>query len=279
MSRLLVVSLLLGGSVLTLPLVAQEAAPPATNASAVAAPATNTLEATGTNAVATADTAAGEQTEKELTAFDEWIENVKKGGRTMIFIGLLSVLGLAAALERFVNLRRNRIVPDGFSNEVVALWKSGKFDEVAALCKKSRSALARVVETLLEHRTNADIGHVKMFAEDKAGRELRLENRKAHMLSVVATIAPLLGLFGTVVGLLGAFNTVATVGEMGDPSIMANDIAKALVTTVAGLSVAMPALFFHHLFRNQINLFGVLLEEEVSDLVNLLFIKAARPDA
>jgi len=267
MIRCALFSVLFCCSALVLPLHAQEA-PPAAEAATEAS----------TNDVAQAAMAAAplEDSAKELTAFDEWIGNVKQGGRTMIFLGLLSVLGLAAALERFVNLRRSRIVPDGFASDVVNLWKQGKFEEVEVLCQKSKSVLARVVETLLEHRGNADIAQVKMFAEDKAGRELRLENRKSHMLSVVATISPLLGLFGTVVGLLGAFKTVAAVGEMGDPSVMAADIAKALVTTVAGLSVAMPALFCHHLFRNQINLFGVLLEEEVSDLVNLLFIKSAR---
>ena len=272
MSRLALLSALLCVSVLTLPAFSQ-GTPPVVESATVAS--TNAVDGATTNAVG----AVGEAEAKEVTAFDEWVENVKMGGRTMIFIGLLSVLGLATALERAVNLRRSRIVPDGFSADVVALWKSGKFAELTELCKKSRSVLARVVETMLEHRANADVSQVKMFAEDKAGRELRLENRKAHMLAVVATLAPLLGLFGTVVGLLGAFQTVAAVGEMGDPSVMANDIAKALVTTVAGLIVAMPALFCHHLFRNQINLFGVLLEEEVSDLVNLLFIKSPRKDA
>lgn len=269
MSRCMLLSVLVLGSVLTLPVRSQTAT---SNAVPAVVAATNAVVA---GSVAEA-TLAGEEAPKEVTAFDEWVDNVKKGGRTMIFLGLLSVLGLATALERFVNLRRQRIVPDGFAGDVVALWKTGKFEEVEALCKASKSVLARVVETLLEHRANTDVGHVKMFAEDKAGRELRLENRKAHMLGVVATISPLLGLFGTVVGLLGAFNTVAAVGEMGDPSVMAGDIAKALVTTVAGLIVAMPALFCHHIFRNQINLFGVLLEEEVSDLVNLLFIKPTR---
>ncbi|MCL1910012.1 MAG: MotA/TolQ/ExbB proton channel family protein, partial [Kiritimatiellaeota bacterium] len=116
----------------------------------------------------------------------------------------------------------------------------------------------------------------KMFAEDKAGRELRLESRKAAMLALVATLAPLLGLFGTVVGLLEAFMKVAAVGEMGDPSLLADEIAKALVTTVAGLAIAMPALFCHNIFKNRLNLYAVILEEEVSDLVNNLFVKIGR---
>jgi biopolymer transport protein ExbB len=271
MPRLVRLPVLLGAVLLIPSFLCAAAAPEAASASSAASAgeaATNALSASAAETPGETGTAPA----KEVTGFDQWVENVRMGGRTMIFIGLLSVLGLATALERFVNLRRGRVVPEGMAERVVALWREGRHEEVAALCRKSRSILARVVETLLEHRANSDVAQVKMFAEDKAGRELRLEHRKTQMLALVATLAPLLGLFGTVVGLLGAFQTVAAVGEMGDPSVLADDIAKALVTTVAGLIVAMPALFFHHLFRNRISLFGVMLEEEVCDLVNALFI-------
>ena len=209
----------------------------------------------------------------EVTALEEWTNYVKQGGATMIFIGLLSVLGIGCALERFVHMRRGRIVPDGFSAEVIELWKAGKTDDVARLCKDSDSMLARVVETMLQHRDSKDYTEVKMFAEDKAGRELRLENRKAAMLSTAATLAPLLGLFGTVFGLLGAFQTVAQLGEMGNAAVLADDIGKALITTVGGLAVSMPCLFVFGLVKNKLNLYAVLLEEEVADLVNQLFVR------
>ena len=133
--------------------------------------------------------------------------------------------------------------------------------------------LARVVETMLEHKDSKDAQEVKMFAEDKAGRELRLENRKSAMLATVSTISPLLGLFGTVVGLLGAFGTVAAMGEMGDASVLADDIGKALVTTVAGLAVSMPALFVYQILKNRLALYAVELEEQVADLVNKIFVE------
>ena len=114
---------------------------------------------------------------------------------------------------------------------------------------------------------------MKQFAEDKAGRELRLENRKSAMLATAATLSPLLGLFGTVLGLLGAFGTVAAMGEMGDASVLADDIGQALITTVAGLAVSMPCLFAYNYIKGRLNLFSVLLEEEISDLVNQIFIR------
>lgn len=212
--------------------------------------------------------AAGEITmAKQLAIY--W----QQGGVTMYFIAALSVLGIGCALERFWNLRRRRVVPEGFTVRVIELWKAGKTEEVAALCAASRSMLARVVETMLQHKDSKDYAEVKLFAEDKVGRELRLENRKAAMLSTAATLSPLLGLFGTVLGLLGAFGTVAAMGEMGDASVLADDIGKALVTTVAGLAVSMPCLFLFGIIKNRLNLYSVLMEEEVAALVNQLFVK------
>ncbi len=211
---------------------------------------------------------AGETPESVL---DQWALYLKQGGKTMWFIGLLSVLGLGCALERFWNLRRSRIVPSGLAGDVVRAWRDGEFGKVEELCAKNRSVLARVVETMLEHRDAEDFQAAKTFAEDKAGRELRLESRKAGMLATVATLAPLLGLFGTVLGLLEAFGTVAALGEMGDASVLADSIGKALVTTVAGLAVAMPALFVHGILRNRLALYSVILEEEIATVVSRVF--------
>ena len=237
-----------------MPLFAQDAAAPAAETNAVPAE-------------AAAEAAAPAAETPDQTALEEWTHYIRQGGKTMWFIGLLSVLGLGCALERLLCLRRSRIVPDGLSADVVRLWNDGAFDEIGYRCAKSRSALARVVETMLEYKGSKDVLEVKAFAEDKAGRELRLEGRKAAMLATVATLAPLLGLFGTVLGLLEAFGTVAAMGEMGDASVLADSIGKALVTTVAGLAVAMPALFVHQIVRNRLSLYSVILEDEIAGLV------------
>ena len=237
-------------------------------AQAVTEAAGTVVETVAENAGAVAAEAA-----KEISAIDQWALYWQQGGTTMYFIAALSILGIGCALERFFNLRKSRIVPEDLTKQVITLWKGGKYEDVAKLCAKDKSMLARVVETMLQHKDSGDYNEVKMFAEDKIGRELRLENRKAAMLSTAATLSPLLGLFGTVVGLLGAFGTVAAMGEMGDASVLADDIGKALVTTVAGLAVSMPCLFVFGLIKNKLNYYAVILEEEMSDLVNQLFIR------
>ena len=206
---------LLAAMLFAAPAFAQDPAAPADEAAPAAAEAVAEAPAEGGPA------AAEESPESVL---DQWTNYLRQGGKTMWFIGLLSVLGLGCALERFWNLRRSRIVPTGFAGDVVRAWREGAFGQVEELCAKNRSVLARVVETMLEHRDAADFQEAKMFAEDKAGRELRLEGRKSNMLATVATLAPLLGLFGTVLGLLEAFGTVAALGEMGDASVLADSI-------------------------------------------------------
>ena len=264
-SQIVVVALALAGAVWMKGMFAQEAAKPAPAepAATVAAPAAEAQTAP----------AAAAEAPKEISGVDQWKLYWRQGGNTMYFIALLSVLGIGCALERFFNLRKSKVVPEGFTSEVIGLWKADKIDEVAELCRKSNSMLSRVVETMIQHKGSTDYQEVKMFAEDKVGRELRLENRKAAMLSTAATLSPLLGLFGTVVGLLGAFGTVAAMGEMGDASVLADDIGKALVTTVAGLAVSMPCIFVFGLIKSRLNLYAVLLEEEVADLVNQIFVK------
>ena len=189
--QMLVVALALAGAVWMKGILAQEAAKPADAAAPAAAEAAAPAEQ---EAAAPAEEA---EAPKEISGADQWKLYWQQGGNTMYFIALLSILGIGCALERFFNLRRSRVVPDGFTAKVIELWKAGKIDEVASLCRSSKSMLSRVVETMIQHKDSKDYNEVKMFAEDKVGRELRLENRKAAMLSTAATLSPLLGLFGT----------------------------------------------------------------------------------
>jgi len=231
-------------------------------------------DAASTNVVAGAEiTMEIAEAEKEQSAMDVVLGYIHMGGPVLYTHILMSLLALAAIIERFVNLRKSRIVPDKLAAQAMDLWKNKKYSELSTLCAKNKSILSRVIEALIEQRGNHDVTQVKMFAEDKASRELRLEARRATIISVIATLSPLVGLFGTVVGLMRAFMTVAKVGEMGDPAVLADDIGMALVTTVSGLMLAMPAMFIYSHFRSRISLFGVLLEEEVAALVNAWFVK------
>ncbi len=214
--------------------------------------------------------------DEELTWGYALVLKLKQGGTTMIFLGLASVAGLAYTIERLVHLRRGAVVPSGLANYCDKLWSSGQLEKLEQIERRDRSTMARALSVIARHR-GSSMADVSMMAGDVASRDLRRHNQKAYPLAVIATISPLLGLFGTIVGMIGAFDKVSAAGSMGDASMLGGDISKALITTGTGLAIAIPALALYHYFRSRTSLYGIILEEEVSELITKWF--AERPQA
>lgn len=190
------------------------------------------------------------------------------GGAGIWVIGALSILLLAVTLERLHRFRRAAIAPAGLVDEVVPLWRAGRFDELDALLARRDSILARAVRFLLAHRARMPADALATRVGDVTSRELRLQQQRAYPLAVVATVAPIVGLLGTVVGMIEAFHVIAFTGGLGDASLLAGGISKALVNTAAGLSVALPALGLHHFFRHRLVTSGLQLEGEIDRVLD-----------
>lgn len=195
------------------------------------------------------------------------IQRLKETGKTGLALLLVSIIGFSFAFERLFNLRRDNIVPRGLAARADKLWQARDYDSLRQLAKNMPCTLTRVIKEIVDHRS-APRADISVMAGDVASREMRLHLQKAYPLAVVATISPLLGLFGTVYGMIGAFESVALAGKMGDPSIMAGDIAFALMTTAIGLVIAVPALSAYHFFRIRSNMLGLSLEEQASHLID-----------
>jgi biopolymer transport protein ExbB len=189
-----------------------------------------------------------------------------EGGIGVLVIGMLSVLALAVTFERLVNFRAHKVAPQDLADEALGLWRAGDVDALAARARADRSSLARVLEFLAGH-ARLPVETLSARAAEIASLELRLQQQKAYALNVVATIAPIVGLLGTVVGMIEAFHVIAFNG-MGDPTLLAGGISKALVNTAAGLSVALPSLAMHHFFRNRMVNIGILLERQLGRLLD-----------
>jgi biopolymer transport protein ExbB/TolQ len=144
--------------------------------------------------------------------------------------------------------------------------------QVDARPKRRVSTLGRIIVFVVRHRSNP-INDVSAAVGDIASRDMGRHMLLLYPLSPVAVLAPLLGLFGTVIGMIEAFEIVATAGVMGDPSLLASSISKALVTTAWGLIVAMPTLFCYSILRLRTNVLGKLLEEEASTLLTEWLMK------
>ncbi len=210
--------------------------------------------------------AAAEREDEELTRGEAFLLKLRQGGLTMVFLFLASVAMVGYAIERFVNLRSGKLVPEGLAAHADELWRNGDWEQLKALDEKKNSTLARVIATVARHRQES-MADVSVLAGDVATRDLRRERQKAYPLAVVATVSPLLGLLGTVIGMIGAFDKVAAAGTLGDASLLGGDISKALITTATGLSIAVPALVLYHYFKSRTNYYAILLEEEVGDLI------------
>ncbi len=183
-----------------------------------------------------ADGDAADLADTDVSATSALIEKLKESGKTGIALFFISVVGFSFAFERLFNLRKSAITPTGLAGEADKLWSQADLDGVNQLSAQSKSTLGRAIIEIVEHR-DSPRADITTMASDLASREMRLHLQRAYPLAVVATISPLLGLFGTVYGMIGAFESVALAGEMGDPSIMAGDIAYALITTALGLVI------------------------------------------
>ncbi|MCL1835761.1 MAG: MotA/TolQ/ExbB proton channel family protein [Oscillospiraceae bacterium] len=117
------------------------------------------------------------------------------------------------------------------------------------------------------------------MAGDTASRSMRILLQKIYPLQVIAALSPLLGLLGTVVGMILAFEKVSGAGSLGNAAILADDISLALMTTMAGLCIAVPMLVCYHIFRSRIVRHSVLLESEVNRLMAKWFLAPDRKKA
>ena len=187
-------------------------------------------------------------------------------------LGFLGLIAFVFSVDRVWGLRRGRIVPRRLADRADKLWREGQYARIRQIAQRSRSSLGRVILFLVEHRSNP-LDSLNTAAEDIVARDFAQHTRRNYPLSAVGTIAPLLGLMGTVFGLMGAFATIGVVGSMDDPAALADDIGKALITTAAGLILAVPSLGLYHYFKSRTSQFAGILGEEVSNIMNSWFLK------
>jgi biopolymer transport protein ExbB len=167
---------------------------------------------------------------------------IKKGGPVMIPLGIASVLALALGIERFIYLRKDRILPEAFVTEFGEAWGSDASGKSAEeVCEKYPNSVAHVFKAGVQWRKQ---GHeaVGKAMEDAACREAEKIKRRVRPLSVIAGVCPLLGLLGTVYGMIDAFQKTADAGGAAKTSELADGIYQALISTAAGLTIAIPVL-------------------------------------
>lgn len=196
-------------------------------------------------------------------------ELIQKGGITMYPIILLSVIALAVFLERLISLRKEKYVPVAFYEQLVSLLKKRNINEAVEVCKANKSALARISETIITN-TDLPLSRLLEVAEESGRSEASKLDKFLPSLQTIVAIAPLLGLLGTVLGMIKIFDVIALQGT-GNAEALSSGIAEALLTTAAGLVVAIPAQIFYFIAKARADAIGSALEKASSDVMNLLF--------
>ena len=196
-------------------------------------------------------------------------ELVKSGGLLMLPILIASVLAMAICFERAWALRASRVAPPNLLAEVWGWIKNKQLDAEKLRQLKANSPLGEILAAgLLNSRHGREI--MKECIEESASVVIHHMERYLSVLGTLAMISPLLGLLGTVVGIIEAFMAINTGSGMGDPSLLASGISKALITTAGGLFVAIPAMIMHRYFVRHISTMAVEMEQQAIKLVDIV---------
>ena len=196
------------------------------------------------------------------------IDLFMRGGPLMYPILLCSVIGWAIFMERifaFIKVRRS-LKP--LFKSVKELLLDDKAKEAVVLCSDVNSPLARILLVVLKNR-GCRRSYLKSLAEEIGEREAVFLQRYLGLLGTIANITPLLGLLGTVLGMIKAFNIIAAQG-MGTPATLGGGISEALITTAAGLTVAVPMILLHRYLSSRSERLVLELEEATMQIVDLV---------
>ncbi len=193
---------------------------------------------------------------------------VTAGGWIMVPIILCSVVAVAIIVERFWALKQEKIVPANLVAHVWTLHKKNELNRDRLKALRGSSPLGRILAAgLLNMHHDREV--MKEAIED-TGRQVVVElERFLNTLGTIASITPLLGLLGTVIGMIKVFTAITSMG-VGNPTVLAGGISEALITTAAGLSVAIPSLMFYRYFRGKVDMLVLKMEEEALKLVEVI---------
>ncbi len=205
---------------------------------------------------------------------DSLFQMLLDGGPLMIPIAVCSVIALAFVVERMTNLRSSSIGSNRFAADLTTVVAKGGPATAIQLCESSKTPLSRILQASISRREEPFL-EMEKVVEDTGTREVQRLSAGLRPLVVVAMIAPLLGLLGTVWGMIGAFTNIAVQDGLGKPEMPAGGISQALITTAAGLAVAIPTQAAYYYFRSRIDRFARLAEDTHQILLATNSTKAA----
>jgi biopolymer transport protein ExbB len=196
------------------------------------------------------------------------LEIVQAGGWLMVPIIACSVIAAAIMLERLWTLQAKRVIPRDLTAKVWHWVKNGQLNPKHIQSIHHGSALGEILAAGLSNRDRSrDL--IKESIEDTGRHVVHELERYLNTLGTIAAISPLLGLLGTVIGMVTVFSAIMTHG-VGNPAVLAGGISQALITTAAGLSVAIPALIGYRYLRGRVDELVIQMEKEAVKFMEAL---------
>jgi len=237
-----------------------------------AAPAADTTVAPAQAAApASASTSNGLETLARKIVGSGFVDYFLAGGWAMWPILFLAIMGLAYIIWKLIALNYAKINVVRFIDKVVPLIQQKKVKEAVEFCQKERGPVAAIIYAGLL-KADKGISAVEKSIENAGVIEMSYLEKGMIALTTVITLGPMLGFLGTVVGMVAAFDAIAKAGEV-EPTIVADGIKIALITTVGGLVVAIPVQFFYNIFTTQID--GLVIDmQRASEKVMEAYIES-----
>ena len=218
----------------------------------------------------TVEAAAAAPVEAQAMTLRQILET---GGWLMYVLGAMSVAGLALILYFIVALRREQLIPSALIEQTRGFLREGRLVEAQTACRNNGSAMAAILDAALDYALRSpkpEPGLLREIVEGEGGRQATMVQNQTQYLLDIGVIAPMVGLLGTVMGMLTAFNTVALDLAKAKPMLLAGGVSQALVTTVAGLIVAIPAMIAYAYFRGRTSRLISDMEKNAAEMITLL---------
>ena len=192
------------------------------------------------------------------------IELLEKGGWLLLPIGLCMLLSLAVTIERLINLRIKLFYSEEIFSGIRKAVARKDWEAALQSCRMENKLFNRLAETLIFYR-KSDPVQLRQLLEDQSRQEGAALERFLPILRTIATVAPLLGLLGTVTGMIKVFQTLSVVG-VSQAQDLSGGISEALLTTAAGLTVAIPTIILFHLFETRVEKILLRVEKALVEL-------------
>lgn len=192
------------------------------------------------------------------------------GGPILWVLVIISIGAFAVVLERIVFFARNeKNIGDTFKDEILSLVANKKIDEAIALCDTKKSCVASAVKKFLQKAPKGiDVQDYEFILKEITIKETSPYESRLNLLASVISISPMLGLLGTVTGMIRAFTNISKYGT-GDAAIVADGIAEALLTTAAGLMIAIPVIVVYNYLNRRLEKMENEIDDVVTNIINI----------